>query len=229
MLSFTCVFGSFTIHRPRSRSPLPAKLWLARVSMIRRLSLARIRTSRAHWSGRVVRVCWIRLLHVHRVSLLRITLGWVALWRWALGWVAWSSRATARVWRRLLKIHVWVEKSPENKKIGFMVHIMGLLSFLLVCKVDILKTNRRCASYVLINTSSNIKQQVNSKYCRTIPGTNVTYHISESSHTCPFFLHILGLLNGYLVEVATLVVASGGRINKIQVQKAKIKHFLVLQ
>lgn len=107
-----CVFGSFPIHRPRRRSPLPAKLWLPRVTLVGRLSGARIRTSGAHRSSRVARVRWIRLFHVHRVSLWGITLRWVALWRWTLCWVAWSSGATAWVWRRLLKIHLWVEKSP---------------------------------------------------------------------------------------------------------------------
>lgn len=75
-----CVFRSFSIHRPRRGSPLPAILWLARsrVPLIRRLSWSRIRTSRAHWSGRVVRVTWIR----------RVTL------RWCLDRVSWSIGAS---------------------------------------------------------------------------------------------------------------------------------------
>jgi len=101
-----CVFGSFPIHGSRRGPALPAKLWLSSVSLIRRLPWPRIGASGAHWSGRVVRVSWIRLLHVNRVSLWRITLRWVALWRCALGWVAWSSGATAGVWRGLLKIHL---------------------------------------------------------------------------------------------------------------------------
>lgn len=74
-----CVLRSLPIHRSRRGSTLPAKLWLSGVPLIRRLSWARIGTSRAHWSRRVVRVSRIRLLHVHRVSLCRITLRWVAL------------------------------------------------------------------------------------------------------------------------------------------------------
>lgn len=73
-----CVFRSFPIHRPRRGSPLPAILWLSRVPLIRRLSWSRIRTTRAHWSGRIVRVTWIR----------RVTL------RWCLDRVSWSSGAS---------------------------------------------------------------------------------------------------------------------------------------
>lgn len=103
-----CVFGCFTIHGSRRGTTLPAKLWLSRVSLIR--TWARIRTSRSHWTCTIVWVGWIRLLHVDRVSLWRITLRRVALWwRWALGWVAWSCRAAAWVWRRLLKIHLLVD------------------------------------------------------------------------------------------------------------------------
>lgn len=98
-----CVFGSFPIHGPGRRPTLPAKLRLSSIP-IRRLSWSRIRTARSHWSGRVVRVSWVRLLHVHRVSLLRIR--WVALRWWALGWVTRSSWAIAWVWRWVL--HVWL-------------------------------------------------------------------------------------------------------------------------
>lgn len=105
-----CVFGSFPIHRPGRGSPLPAELWLSRVSLIGRLAL--VRTSGAHLSSGVVGVCWIRLLHVHRVSLWGVALRWIALRRRALGWVAWCRGAAARVWRGLFKIHLWVEESP---------------------------------------------------------------------------------------------------------------------
>lgn len=94
---------------------MPSILWLSSIS-IRRLPWARIRPSRAHWSRRVVRVCRIRLLHVHRVTLWRITLRGVAMWRWALGWVPWSRGSTAWIWRGLLEIHLWLEVSPLNKQ-----------------------------------------------------------------------------------------------------------------
>lgn len=61
--------------------------------------------SRAHWSRRVVGVSWIGLLHVHWVSLWRVTLVRVAMWRRALDRVAWSRGAIAWVRRGLLKIH----------------------------------------------------------------------------------------------------------------------------
>lgn len=105
-----CVFGCFPIHRPRRGPSLPAILWLPRVPLIRRLSWAGIRTSGTHRAGGVAGVSRIRLLHVHRVSL-----RWVALWRRALGWIAWSSGATTWVWRGLLEIHLWVEQSPLNE------------------------------------------------------------------------------------------------------------------
>lgn len=98
-----CVFGSFPVHRPRRGPPLPAKLWLSRVPLIRRLSWARIRTSGPHCSRRVVRVSRIRLRHVHPC---RVTLRWVAWWRWALNWVAWSCGTIVWIWRGLLKIHL---------------------------------------------------------------------------------------------------------------------------
>lgn len=94
------IFGSFPIP-PRRGPPLPANLWLSRVRLIWRLSWARIRTSRAHWSRGVVRITWIRLLHVH-------------LWRVTLSWIAWATGAI--VWRGLLKIHLWLEQSPKEQE-----------------------------------------------------------------------------------------------------------------
>lgn len=99
-----CVFGSFPIHGPRRGSTLPAKLWLPRVPIIRRLSWSRIRPSGAHWPNRVVGVSWIRLFHVHRVSLLRIRR--VALWRRGLSWVAMSRWDYAWVWRWVLHVRL---------------------------------------------------------------------------------------------------------------------------
>ena len=107
VLPLTCVFGSFPIHRPRRRSPLPAILWLSRVALIRRLSWARIRTSRSHWSRRVVRVSWIWLCHVHR---------WRVTLRYPLAWVAWSWGGIVCVWRGLLKIHLWCGERPKWQK-----------------------------------------------------------------------------------------------------------------
>lgn len=84
-----CIFRSFPIHRSWRWPTLPI-LRLSRVSLIRRLSRGRIRPSGAHGTSGTHGVTWIGLLHVHWVTLWRITLRRVTLWRWALGWISWG-------------------------------------------------------------------------------------------------------------------------------------------
>lgn len=103
----TCVFGRFSVHRPRWGSPLPSVLWLSRVPLIRGLSLNRIRTCSTHWTRGVAGITYIRL---HHVPLRGVTL------RRHLARVTGSSWAAALVWRGLIEIHVWVESSPKEEK-----------------------------------------------------------------------------------------------------------------
>jgi len=103
-----CVFGSLSIHRARGWAPLPAKLWLSRISLtLIRASRARIGalgarigSSRAHRTSSVVRVVRVWLFHVHGVALRRRSRCRVPMW-----WVTWGSGPWARVRRGLLKIH----------------------------------------------------------------------------------------------------------------------------
>ena len=114
-VGLTCVLGSFSVHGALGRSgpSLPTKLWLLWVSLVGRLPGARVGASRAHCTRRVVGVGGVRLLHVDGVSLRRVAGGRVTLGRVSLGWVARGRRALARVRRGLLKIHLWVGRSPD--------------------------------------------------------------------------------------------------------------------
>lgn len=103
----TCVFGRFSIHRPRRGSPLPSVLWLSRVPLIRGLSLTRIGTCSTHWTRGVVGITCIRLHHVHL---------WGVTLRRHLARVTGSSWAAALVRRGLIEIHVWVKSSPKEDK-----------------------------------------------------------------------------------------------------------------
>lgn len=109
ILTLTCVFGSFPIHRCRWGSPLPAILRLSRVALVRWLPWPRIRTPWWHLTSRVVGVAGVGLGHVNWLG---VALRWVALW-----WVALSRVARSRgvVWWRLVRVHLWLKQSPEKQ------------------------------------------------------------------------------------------------------------------